>query len=105
MRQLFSILLLVTAFSCNSDNREKPSNIPREAIWKGGVDGGCWVLFNKVSENTIEATIFYENGEVWEKGIFKKQGNCQISKDILVKKIKGFDGESLLTNELCSFKK
>ena len=105
MRQLFSILLLVTAFSCNSDKGEKPSSVPKDAIWKGGDDGGCWVLFSKVSENAIEATIFYENGEVWEKGIFKKQGNCQISKDILTKEIEGFDGESLITNKRCSFKK
>ncbi len=105
MKRLLSIFMLVTLFSCNSDKREKPSNIPKGAIWKGGVDGGCWILFSKISENAIEATIFYENGEIWEKGIFKKQGDCQISKDILIKKIDGFDGERLNTNERCSFKK
>lgn len=105
MKRLFSILVLVTAFSCSPDKKEKPSNVPQDAIWKGGVDGGCWILFDKVSENIIEATIFYENGEVWDKGVFKKYGNCQISKEILIKKIQGFDGEILTTNERCSFKK
>lgn len=105
MKWLLNILVLVTAFSCNSDKREKPSNVPSEAVWKGGDDGGCWILFNKVSENTIEATIFFENGEVWEKGAFKKFGSCQFSKEVLIKKIQGFDGESLITNERCSFKK
>lgn len=105
MKRLFNILVLVTVFSCNTDKREKPSNIPKDAVWKGGVDGGCWVLFDKVSENIIEATIFYENGEVWEKGVFKKSGNCQISKETLINKIQGFDGESLTTNESCFFKK
>lgn len=105
MQKLFSALIFITILACSSQERGKPSDVPKEAIWKGGVDGGCWILFSKVSENNIEATIFYENGEVWVKGTFKKQGNCQISKDILVKKIEGFDGESLITNERCLFKK
>ena len=105
MKRLLSILILVTVLACNSNEREKPATVPKNAIWKGGVDGGCWILFGKISENTIEATIFDENGDVWDKGIFKKYGNCKISKDILKDKIDGFDGESLVTNEKCSFKK
>ncbi len=105
MKWLFNISIFVIVFSCNADKPEKPFNVPKNAVWKGGVDGGCWVLFDKVSENIVEATIFYENGKIWQKGVFKKSGNCQISKEILIDKIKGFDGESLLTNESCLFKK
>lgn len=105
MKRLFSLFIIATIWACNSNERVKPAKISKDAIWKGGDDGGCWVLFGKVSENTIEATIFYENGDIWVKGIFKKQGNCQIPAHILTEKIQGFDGVNLITIEKCTFKR
>lgn len=105
MKKLFYVLVYITVVSCSADKRERPSNIPKSAIWKGGVDGGCWIEFKSVTTTSIEAVIFDENGDVWEKGIFKKNGNCKIAEDAIIEKIEGFDGERLFTNEYCSFKK
>jgi hypothetical protein len=105
MKRLLGIWLLVIVVACNSNVKQKPTTVPKDAIWKGGVDGGCWILFGLITNSSIEATIFDESGEVWDRGIFKKHGNCQIPKEVLPEKIEGFDGKSLITSENCSFKK
>lgn len=105
MKIALSILILLAVSACKPDQREKPKTVPDGAIWKGGADGGCWILFGSITNSSIEATIFDENGELWDKGIFKKYGNCQIPKEAFVEKIAGFDGESLITSEYCSFKR
>jgi hypothetical protein len=88
MKRLFSLFIIATIWACNSNERVKPATISKDAIWKGGDDGGCWVLFGKVSENTIEATIFYENGDIWVKGIFKNKEIVKSQHIFLQKKYK-----------------
>lgn len=104
MRKLFSIFILVIIFSCNSNERKKPDNVPQKAIWKGGVDGGCWVLFESVTDDTIEAIIFYQDGQFWKKGLFRKIGDCNFETVNIINEISGFDGESLTTEKGCVFK-
>lgn len=105
MRKLFVILfLIIFIFSCNTVERNRPTNLPKTAFWIGGIDGGCWIIFDSVSNEKIEATIFYENGDIWEKGIFRKLNNCK-SEKITVDDISSFDGGSLNTKQGCVFKK
>ncbi len=105
MKQILSILIFLIVFSCTPEEREKPSNVPKDAIWKGGADGGCWILFKTVKDNSVEAIIYFEHGEVWDKGVFKKVGNCNIEKTNIIEEIGGFNGESLFTNTTCYFEK
>lgn len=91
--------------SCRETERQRPVNVPKTAIWKGGVDGGAWVEFVSVTSTAINANIYYENGEIWEQGIFKKNGNCDIAESKIVEEIAGFDGSSLFTYKHCSFDK
>ena len=105
MKQILSILIFLIVFSCAPEEREKPSNVPKDAIWKGGADGGCWILFEKVTENSIEATIYFENGEVRDKGVYKKEGNCKIDKTKIIEEITSFDGINLNTSKNCHFEK
>ena len=105
MKIVLSILIWMFVIACKQDREQRLKNDPNNAIWIGGADGGCWIQYGVITDSSIEATIFHENGEVWEKGILKKQGNCKISKETLGKTITGFDGENLLTSERCSFRK
>lgn len=36
-------------------------------------DGGVWVEFVSVTSTTINANIFSENGQIWERGLFKRR--------------------------------
>lgn len=104
MKKIFILFLIITFFSCDSNERKRPDNLPKTAIWKGGVDGGCWIVFHSLSEKKIDAIVFYENGELWERGTFIKDNNCK-TQNITTENIDGFDGEKLITNSGCVFKK
>jgi hypothetical protein len=51
---------------------QKPPNVPKEAIWSGGVDGGVFILVQKDKNspaNIYFADIYYDStGEIWYKG-------------------------------------
>jgi hypothetical protein len=53
----------------------------------------------------IDATIFHKNDENWDNGILKKEGHCSLDSSEIIKGIIGFDGQNLITNVDCSFKK
>ena len=40
----------------------KPSGVPAEAVWAGGVDGGGWVFCSASSAEYNECTIYDEEG-------------------------------------------
>lgn len=105
MKWFVRLILMILISSCRDAERLRPVNVPQSAIWKGGVDGGVWVEFVSVNATTINANIFFENGGIWERGIFKKNGNCDIAESEIVEEIIGFDGNSLLTYKHCSFDK
>lgn len=91
---------------------ERAASIPKEAIWKGGVDGGYWFLFKSYKKESVDVVIYYEDGDIAEKGTFKKVGNCDIASDKIIESISFFDGGVIHTNQTdvstglnCSFKK
>ena len=105
MKWIVVVTVMVWTLSCRETGRQRPVNVPQSAVWKGGIDGGVWVEFVSVTSTTVHANIFFENGEIWEQGVFKKRGNCYIAESEVVEEIIGFDGSSLLTYKNCSFDK
>jgi hypothetical protein len=106
MKRLFNILILVTAFSCNNEEQTRPSSVPKDAIWKGGADGGCWILFNSITSNTLNLVIYYQDGGIWEQGIYKKIGNCDIPVNEVENSIVGFNGQELIFKDnSCDYQK
>lgn len=103
---IYSILFTFTFSLCDnkSNNHSKPKKIPKNAIWKGGVDGGCWFILNKVTQNNLFATIYHENGEIWQKGSFMKIGKCKADSVEILSNITSFDGINILTYEKCHYK-
>lgn len=99
------LILVLLFFSCNSTAISKPKSLPKEAIWKGGADGGCWFLFKSSTNTNIEVIVYHENGEVWQKGFFVKSGDCNIQPNKIIDEVTGFDGEKILTRTNCYYKK
>lgn len=104
---LFFALLIymarLTYFTCISkiteiDPPDKLQDIPSEAVWVGGVDGGAWYLCKKISSYKADCIIYNDNnGEVWESGIFTtKSGSLEEIDFLNSKSYQGFNGDRLL---------
>ena len=105
MKWVFLGALVVWISGCGETERSRPVNVPETAVWKGGIDGGVWVEFVSVTSTIVNANIFSENDQIWERGLFKKKGNCDLSESEIIDSIIGFDGSRLLTDKHCSFDK
>lgn len=99
------IFFCIMLFACSKLEKDKPESVPTNSIWIGGEDGGCWMLFRSVKENSVDVIIFYEDGTIWDSGIFFVNGNCKINPKMIKEEISGFDGQRILTNIDCSFTK
>lgn len=50
---------------------ERILGIPETAQWHGGADGGVWINIDTTSVvNQFRVQCYFENGELWEKGVF-----------------------------------
>jgi hypothetical protein len=77
------------------------SNIPSNAKWVGGVDGGNWYQIKKVlSPNVFRIAIYNESsGDIEVDTTFTLNPLCilqSIDSLTLVKSINGYDGEKVL---------
>jgi len=99
------IILLLTVYFYLSKSGIKPperlGNIPKQAEWVGGVDGGSWYQVTKIiSKNTFRVKIYDEgNGELEIDTTFTLNPDCsfkEIDSTLLVKSINGYDGEKIL---------
>ncbi|WP_324171794.1 hypothetical protein [Sulfurimonas sp.] len=79
-----NILLLIISlffFGCDiqigqfhDENATRHENIPKSAMWIGGLDGGVYIDIKKlpIDEKTIyRATVFYESGSIDYNGTLK----------------------------------
>ena len=49
----------------------KPEKVPKEAVWAGGVDGGCFFLLQSELSDTSHFTIYNDfTGDIWYNGYF-----------------------------------
>jgi hypothetical protein len=99
--------LCINSFGCNATNEsmsaappKRPANVPKEAIWSGGKDGGVFICITKskdAPDNIYNAEIYFDtNGEVWYKGrlLLEPSENQNIdSKD--KNAYAGWDGDTL----------
>lgn len=68
------VVLALSVFIVGCDNEpSKPSNVPANAFFVGGKDGGVFLRCVRNFDNTkiYRCTIYNDfNGEVWSEGIF-----------------------------------
>jgi len=100
---VMSVLVFIWLL-CQSSNVNAPerlSNIPADAKWAGGHDGGNWFQVLKASENnSFEIKIYNDNtGEVEASSSFVLNPDCvllKIDSMTLIRSISGFDGSRIL---------
>jgi hypothetical protein len=100
---LGSVLVFVWLFSknLNVDVPERLANIPADAKWVGGHDGGSWFqVLNATGNNSFYIKIYNDNtGEVEAKSSFILNPGCVLGKidsATLIRSISGFDGSQIL---------
>lgn len=78
---------------------EKPSSVPNNAFWAGGIDGGNFIYLAKHTDND---TLFFaqiyndDTGDIEYEGILKYLGNEAIHKSLNNPALyQGWDGENL----------
>ena len=48
----------------------RPDNLPEQAEWRGGLDGGDWVYCER-SDGTYVCSIYWTGGEIYSRQLFK----------------------------------
>lgn len=106
MKTLIIIATILTLFSCSADHdkvkpQERPKNIPEQAFWVGGTDGGNWYVVEHVHNHKNNAFIKVYNdtdGSLIASKRFVLV--CPIDNqqliDNLQEQINGYDGEKIL---------
>ncbi len=50
---------------------ERPTNVPKNAIWVGGLDGGVFVLLETSDATKYSGEVYYSHGPLSYEGAFK----------------------------------
>jgi hypothetical protein len=80
---------------------ERQSNIPTQARWVGGADGGTWFeIIKALPDSSFRIKLYNDySGEIIVDTIFVLSNECSSSKidsTTLIKKIRSYDGENIL---------
>lgn len=106
MKIVIIIVTIVTLFSCSADHDKvkapkRPKNIPEQAFWVGGTDGGNWFVVEDVHIHKSNAFIKVFNDSdgsliASKRFILVCPIDNQQLIDNLQEQINGFDGEKIL---------
>jgi hypothetical protein len=76
-----TILFLVSvSLGCGrAENRTRPTNVPSDAVWAGGPDGGCWVKCNVDEAQNVNHCIAYldPTGQVMQRGAYRLRAQAR----------------------------
>ena len=81
---------------------DRLSNIPEQAKWVGGTDGGNWYeVVDEISTNSFKIRIYNDhNGEILADTIFNVNADCtaqqQFNSETLMSAIMGYNGYDIL---------
>lgn len=89
MKYLSIIVFTFVLFACDTNAPtapERKTGIPENAVWAGGVDGGAWILCNRIGTEQYSCTIYNEfTGSIMAKGVFLHR---KIFYDVKTKELK-----------------
>jgi hypothetical protein len=73
---------------------KRPPNLPEEAVWAGGADGGAWfvILPQQQRIDVWSVKIYTDNGEPWVRGDFWLKDAEKVKRPI---PIAFFDGRNI----------
>ena len=68
------LMVLMLMMGCSAVHApERPTDVPRTAVWAGGADGGAWIRCDPIAKEPYteyECTMYHESGGVWASGRF-----------------------------------
>jgi hypothetical protein len=84
MRQLIVTIgltaLMIAACGPKDVTWKRPADVPSDAIWIGGVDGGCWVeIKDELPEDKYWIAVHFQNGGLWIEDTFYVEEECRAS--------------------------
>ena len=95
--------LLLAACHEKQQSAFRPPQVPREAFWLGGPDGGVFVVVQKRPQDPrplYQGRIFYPHGEPWYEGPLALEPSDRPDVDLRDSKVfVGWDGERLLLSD------
>jgi hypothetical protein len=85
-------LLVIAALLVGcSPGQSRPSNLPTDATWLGGPDGGVWLACVQLNPSRLRCSVFQENGDLLQSGTYSAKSTVSVT-DLVA-----FDGNTLLT--------
>ncbi len=102
----FFFVLTILLASCSSESYEptRPTSVPNEAMWLGGIDGGAWVLLRK-QENQPDYIYYAEvygdqAGDPWYFGRLEVIPHSKPNVPLNISEAYGvWDGDNLLLED------
>jgi hypothetical protein len=101
------MLFVLNIVSCINNKPMPPQrkgNIPSNATWHGGQDGGCWIEITSASNDSLYTLNIYndETGEYENGGVFKICSVCSevnLTTSNLSMLIDSYDGEKVFLKQ------
>jgi hypothetical protein len=70
-------MCLSCLLSCTKEHApSRPSNVPRDTVWAGGPDGGCWVKCTIDERHDVNRCVAYldTTGTIMQSGTYRLRG-------------------------------
>ena len=99
---------LVTSLGCAGSGHARPTGVPEDAVWAGGIDGGNWIACDIVGPVNRCAVYHDYTGEIRLSGDFQLEGQSRAARrdelvflyaDVLLKSIHLEDGKLVLVDQ------
>ena len=70
-------IVVVACFERASDEPLRPPNVPFDAVWAGGSDGGCFVQCKADRDRNVNVCVAYlsTTGEILQRGDYQIRGS------------------------------
>jgi hypothetical protein len=99
---LFALVAVTSVYACGPRDAEpsRPANLPADAFWLGGPDGGVYVRVQRVAgtdPRLYSGAVYHPDGAVWYEGEFLLEpAAAQLVEPSDTAAFLGWDGTQLL---------
>ena len=80
-----------------AEAQPRPQNVPAQASWVGGADGGVYIQTVKFERKRAQLKVFMETGDVLSEGWFSLSEGCEFdTSEQMAEEFGGFDGNVVI---------
>lgn len=101
---LRATVLCIVLFGCSPDPGvvlppDRPKNVPSDAIWVGGLDGGVFLDLKKISDQVAQGTVYTDLGDIFYRGRLEiTEGQIDFPLNSMLA-YQGWDGENMMLRD------